>query len=194
MPEAMGPGDGLLIVDVQNDFCPGGALAVADGDAVVPVLNRWIEAARKAEVPVYASRDWHPPNHISFAERGGPWPPHCIQDTAGAAFHPDLRLPDDAVVISKGQNPDRDQYSAFDDTGLGQRLREDGVQRVWVGGLAQDVCVRATVMEGAREGFHVHLIRPATRPVEVHGGDGDRALEDMQEAGAIIETQAEPAR
>lgn len=194
MPEAMGPGDGLLIVDVQNDFCPGGALAVADGDAVVPVLNRWIEAARKAEVPVYASRDWHPPNHISFTEQGGPWPPHCIQDTAGAAFHPDLRLPDDAVVISKGQDPERDQYSAFDDTGLGQRLRDDGVQRVWVGGLAQDVCVRATVMEGAREGFHVHLIRPATRPVEAQAGDGDRALEDMQDAGAIIETQAEPAR
>jgi nicotinamidase/pyrazinamidase len=194
MPEAMGPGDGLLIVDVQNDFCPGGALAVADGDAVVPVLNRWIEAARKAEVPVYASRDWHPPNHISFAEQGGPWPPHCVQDTAGAAFHPDLHLPDDAVVISKGQDPERDQYSAFDDTGLGQRLRDDGVQRVWVGGLAQDVCVRATVMEGAREGFHVHLIRPATRPVEAQAGDGDRALEDMQEAGAIIETQAEPAR
>ena len=194
MPEAMGSGDGLLIVDVQNDFCPGGALAVPEGDTVVPVLNRWIEAARKAEVPVYASRDWHPPDHISFSERGGPWPPHCIQDTAGAAFHPDLQLPEDAVVISKGQDPDRDQYSAFDDTGLAQRLRDEGIQRVWVGGLAQDVCVRATVIDGARAGFHVHLIRPATRPVEAQAGDGDRALEDMQDAGALIENQGEPAR
>jgi nicotinamidase/pyrazinamidase len=190
----MGSGDGLLIVDVQNDFCPGGALAVPQGDAVVPVLNRWIEAARKAEVPVYASRDWHPPDHVSFSERGGPWPPHCIQDTAGAAFHPDLQLPEETVVISKGQEPDRDQYSAFDDTGLAQRLRDDGVQRIWVGGLAQDVCVRATVIDGARAGFHVHLIRPATRPVEAQAGDGDRALEDMQDAGAIIENQGEPAR
>ena len=194
MPEPLQAGDGLLIVDVQNDFCPGGALPVPEGDAVVPVLNTWIRAARDAGVPVYASRDWHPPDHISFQPRGGPWPPHCIQDTPGAAFHPDLELPADAVIISKGQSPERDQYSAFDGTGLGQRLQKAGIKRLWVGGLAQDVCVRASVIDGAREGFAVHLIRPATRPVEAQGGDGDRALEDMQEAGAIVETQAEPGR
>ncbi|MEF8793352.1 nicotinamidase [Thiohalorhabdus sp.] len=193
MTERLARGDALLIVDVQNDFCPGGALEVPGGDAVVPVLNRWIEAAREARIPIYASRDWHPENHISFVDRGGPWPPHCIQNTQGAAFHPDLQLPEEAVIISKGTDPGRDQYSAFDDTGLAKRMREQGVQRVWTGGLAQDVCVRASVLDGLGEGFAVHLVQPATRPVDVNPGDGERALADMREAGAIIEEEPEPA-
>ncbi|MFP4615359.1 MAG: nicotinamidase [Thiohalorhabdus sp.] len=194
MVEQLGNGDGLLIVDVQNDFCPGGSLAVPEGDEVVPVLNGWIALARKAGVPIYASRDWHPANHISFHDRGGPWPPHCIQETQGAAFHPDLQLPEDAAIISKGMDPDRDQYSAFDDTELGERMRDAGVTRLWVGGLAQDVCVRASVIDGAREAFEVHLLLPATRPVDATPGDGDRAVEDMQEAGAVIERSAEPGK
>ena len=194
MTERLSQGDALLVVDVQNDFCPGGALEVPEGDRVVPVINRWIEAAREARIPVFASRDWHPQGHVSFAERGGPWPPHCVQNTQGAAFHPDLQLPEEATVISKGQDPERDQYSAFDDTGLARQMRSEGIQRVWVGGLAQDVCVRATVLDGVREGFEIHLIEPATRPVDVNPGDGERALEEMQEAGAVIEEEAEPVR
>lgn len=194
MSERLTQGDALLLVDVQNDFCPGGALEVPEGDQVVPVLNQWITAAREVGVPIYASRDWHPENHVSFAERGGPWPPHCIQNTQGAAFHPDLTLPEEATVISKGTDPERDQYSAFDDTGLAKQMRADGIQRVWTGGLAQDVCVRASVMDGAREGFEVHLIHPATRPVDVNPGDGERAIDAMREAGAVIEEEAEPVR
>jgi len=194
MPDSLAQGDALLIVDVQNDFCPGGALAVAEGDAVVPVLNRWIAAAREAGIPVYASRDWHPTGHVSFEERGGPWPPHCIQGTEGAAFHPELALPEAAEIISKGTDPDRDQYSAFDGTGLGDRIRSAGTTRVWVGGLAQDVCVRASVLDALGEGFDTHLIRPATRPVNVQPREGDRALTEMRQAGATIEEQAEPVR
>ncbi|WP_077529743.1 nicotinamidase [Vreelandella utahensis] len=176
--------DALLVVDVQNDFCPGGALGVPDGDAVVPVLNRAIESARQAGVPVAASRDWHPQSHCSFEARGGPWPPHCIQETEGADFHPDLVLPEDAHLVSKGTFEGEDQYSALDGTGLGDWLRHQGARRLWVGGLAEDVCVRATVLEALKEGFAVNLMQEATRPVDPDGGL--RAREEMREAGANI--------
>jgi len=136
MQPKMQRGDALIIVDVQRDFCAGGALPVPDGDEVVAVLNQWIEAAEGAGALVYASRDWHPRAHVSFTERGGPWPAHCIQDTPGAQFHPDLRLPPSAIVVSKGVRFDKDQNSAFDDTGLAVELRQRGVHRIWVGGLA----------------------------------------------------------
>ena len=184
------PGDALLIVDVQNDFCPGGALAVSQGDEVVPILNRWIEEAGAAGVPVFASRDWHPANHISFKQRGGPWPPHCIRDTFGAAFHPDLRLPPDVEVISKADTPDADSYSAFGGTDLAERLREADVKRVWIGGLAQDYCVRASVLDAVKEGFEVHLIADATRAVNVNPEDGRRAIEEIKQAGGIVEGTA----
>ena len=180
-------GDALLIVDVQNDFCPGGALAVSKGDDVVPILNRWIEEAGVAGVPVFASRDWHPPDHISFKDRGGPWPPHCIRDTFGAAFHPDLMLPPDVEVISKAETSDADSYSAFGETDLSERLRNAGIKRVWVGGLAQDYCIRATALDALKEGFEVHLIVNATRPVDVNPDDGQRALEEIWRAGGILE-------
>jgi nicotinamidase/pyrazinamidase len=183
----MDKGDALLIVDVQNDFCPGGALAVNRGDEVVPVLNRWIEAAQRLGVNIYASRDWHPAHHISFKERGGPWPPHCIQGTKGAAFHRDLKLPADAQVISKAQSPDEDSYSAFGGTDLAERLRRAGIHRLWVGGLTQDYCVRETSLDAIREGFEVHVIVEGTRAVNVHPKDGHRALEDVRRAGAILE-------
>jgi len=178
--------DALLVVDVQNDFCPGGRLAVAGGDEIVPVLNRWIEATRKAGAQVVASRCWHPPHHVSFKERGGTWPEHCVQGSAGAEFHPGLELPREALIVSKGVDPDKDNYSAFDDTGLAQRLRTRGVTRVWVGGLAQDVCVRATVLDALAEGLETHLITNATRPVELSTGDGARALQEMRSAGAYV--------
>ncbi|WP_018936494.1 nicotinamidase [Thioalkalivibrio sp. ALJ24] len=178
------PGDALLLVDVQNDFCPGGALAIDDGDAVIPVLNRWLKAAGELGLPVYASRDWHPREHPSFAAQGGPWPPHCLQDSPGARFHPALALPPDAIRVTKGVRFDRDQYSAFDQTGLAVALRNRGVGRIWVGGLAQDVCVAATALDARKEGFAVQLIPDATRPVTAEGGR--EALQRMAEAGVEI--------
>jgi nicotinamidase/pyrazinamidase len=184
--QALRAGDALIVVDLQIDFCPGGALPIESGDAVVPVLNRWIEAAVGARVPVFMSRDWHPRDHLSFTQSGGEWPVHCVQDTPGARFHPGLRMPDWAIVVTKGVRFDRDQYSAFDETGLAIELRKRNVRRVWIGGLAQDVCVRATVLDARREGFDTIVIADATRPV-THAG-GERATEDMRQAGAHFET------
>jgi nicotinamidase/pyrazinamidase len=183
----LGPADALLIVDVQNDFCPRGALPVPEGDRVVPVLNRWIDAATAGAAAVVASRDWHPPGHVSFRQRGGPWPAHCVQGTDGAAFHPDLRLPADARLVSKGADPDRDAYSAFADPALADDLRRRGVRRVWVGGLAEDVCVRASVLDALKEEFEVHLIADAVRPVNVRPDDGRRARREMRDAGCVVE-------
>ncbi|MGI9384791.1 MAG: nicotinamidase, partial [Methyloligellaceae bacterium] len=175
----------LLIVDVQNDFCPGGALPIDDGHAVVPVLNDWIAAAKAAGVPIYASRDWHPSTHPSFATEGGPWPVHCVQDTGGAAFHPDLKLPEDTVLVAKGTRFDKDQYSAFDETGLSAELEKRSVKRAWVGGLALDVCVKATAVDAVAAGLETHLITAATRPVTPEGGT--EALQEMRTAGVILE-------
>jgi nicotinamidase/pyrazinamidase len=188
MTDKLKPGDALIVVDVQNDFCPGGALPIDDGDAVVPVLNRWIADAVASGVPVYASRDWHPEGHLSFEERGGPWPAHCLQDSDGARFHPDLRLPDTAVKVTKGVRFDQDQNSAFDQTGLAAQLREQGIERVWIGGLAEDVCVLATALDARDEGFSVMLIPDATRPVTAQGGEEARA--QMREAGVRFEEAA----
>jgi len=183
----MQQGDALLIVDVQNDFCPGGALAVPEGDQVIPVLNEWIGQAIHDKIPIFASRDWHPPRHISFKERGGPWPPHCVQDTNGAAFHPSLELPANTEIFSKGYEVDKDNYSAFGGTNLAQKLREAGIKRLWIGGLAQDYCVRETSLDALREGFEVHVIVDATRAVNVSPEDGKRALEHMGRAGVLLE-------
>lgn len=177
-------GDALLIVDVQNDFCPGGSLPIADGDVVVPILNELIVMAVQANIPVFASRDWHPSNHPSFEPEGGIWPTHCVQDSDGAKFHPTLSLPEQVVVISKGTRFDKDQYSAFDETGLASILRKLNVQKVWIGGLALDVCVRATALDAFRLGFEVRLIKSATRPVTSEGGE--EALAELLETGISI--------
>ena len=182
--EALAAGDIVLVIDVQNDFCSGGSLAIDDGDAVVPVLNRWIAAAAVRDVPVYASRDWHPLEHPSFLENGGPWPVHCLQDSHGAGFHPGLDLPDTAVIVSKGVRFDHDQNSAFDQTGLAHHLRSRGVTRLWVGGLAEDVCVLASVLDARREGFAVALIESGARPQTLAKGRAARAA--MREAGADV--------
>ena len=178
-------GDALLLVDVQIDFCPGGRLPIERGDDVVPVLNAWIAAAEAAGVPVFASRDWHPREHPSFARQGGRWPEHCVQDSEGARFHPELRLPDATIVVTKGTRFDQDQYSAFDQTGLAQEFRRRGVRRVWIGGLAQDVCVMSSALDAAREGFETHVIEQGTRPVSAV--DGRAALTRMREAGVLID-------
>jgi len=178
-------GDALLIVDVQNDFCPGGALPIPEGDAVVPVLNHWIAAICERRLPIYASRDWHPRGHLSFEESGGPWPPHCLQDTEGAAFHPELGLPDTAVKVTKGVRFDKDQYSAFDETGLAQELARRRVNRLWVGGLALDVCVRASALSAVAAGIETHLVTKACRPTTKQGGS--EALAEMRAFAVVIE-------
>lgn len=190
-------GDALLIVDMQNDFFPGGELPVEKGDAILPAVNRWIETARTANVPIYASRDWHPKDHVSFAEEGGKWPPHCVQDTKGAMFHPDLKLPDGTKVITKGVRFDRDQNSAFAETGLGDYLKKKGIGRLFICGLALDVCVHDSVMDAVKSDFGVVLISEGTRPVDPNGGR--KALARMQDAGvaftdpSVLSTAAEAA-
>ena len=181
MSETFEPGDGFLIVDVQNDFCSGGALPVAGGERIVPVINRWLGEAVAKGVPIYASRDWHPVGHVSFRERGGPWPPHCVQDSKGAQFHPDLALPCSTILVTKGVRFDQDQYSAFEQTGLAVQLRNDGIRRLWVAGLAEDVCVLATVLDARREGFDVVVITTGTCPITLEGGE--KARWQMKEAG-----------
>jgi len=182
-------GDALLIIDVQNDFCPGGALAVPEGDRVVAVLNRYIERFREKGIPIIASRDWHPEKTTHFKAYGGIWPPHCVQNTRGAQFHPNLNLPAEAVVVSKGMAPDKDSYSAFqavDPSGrpLADLLREQGVRQLFAGGLATDYCVRASVLDALREGFQVTVLTDAIRGVELKPGDSEKAMEEMVRAGA----------
>ncbi|MET0961386.1 MAG: isochorismatase family protein [Noviherbaspirillum sp.] len=181
---SLNEGDALILVDVQNDFLPGGALAVPRGDEVVPVLNAYIALFRDRGLPVYASRDWHPAGHCSFAAQGGPWPPHCVAGTAGAAFSAALALGDAAVTVSKAQGADQDAYSAFQGTGLAQALRGRGVSRVFIGGLATDYCVLHTMQDALKENFWGMLLCDATRAVDVRPGDGDAAIQAMIAGGA----------
>jgi nicotinamidase/pyrazinamidase len=183
--------DALVVVDVQNDFLPGGALAVPGGDAVVPVLNRWIDAAERAGVPIFFTRDWHPADHVSFEAQGGPWPPHCVQGTTGAAFDERLHVPDAATVVSKATRPEAEAYSGFDTTDLAEQLREHGVERVFVGGLATDYCVRATVLDALSEGFEVRVIEPGIRGIAPD--TTEKARTEMAEAGAAFDTAGSPA-
>jgi nicotinamidase/pyrazinamidase len=182
----------LIVVDVQNDFCPGGTLAVAHGDEVVQPLNKLIEEFLSRGEPVFKTRDWHPLETKHFAAHGGTWPVHCVQNTKGAEFHPNLI--DDARIriVSKGLG-DTDCYSAFDETDLATQLHELSVEEVWVGGLATDYCVKSTVLDAVAQGFHVMAVEDAMRAVELKPGDGARALSEMREAGAEIVENAGPA-
>jgi len=180
----------LVLVDVQNDFCPGGALAVADGDKVIAPLNAAAARFAAAGRPVYASRDWHPARTSHFAEFGGPWPVHCVQDTPGAAFHPDLLLPAPVVILSKGDDPQRDDYSAataHDAQGrtLVDLLNAGNIRQVAVGGLATDYCVKATVLDLLAAGFAVVLLNDGVAGVDLQPGDSERAVEEMLKAGAV---------
>jgi len=175
----------LIVVDVQNDFCPGGTLAVAEGDKVVAPLNELIDEFLAAGEPVYESRDWHPAQTKHFTAFGGTWPVHCVQNTSGAEFHPGLRQDPRITVISKGLG-DTDCYSAFDETDLAAQLKQQGVEEVWIGGLATDYCVKNTVLDALKNGFEVKALENAMRAVEVNAGDGERALQEMREAGADL--------
>ncbi|HXW66081.1 MAG TPA: isochorismatase family protein [Burkholderiaceae bacterium] len=179
-------GDALIIVDLQRDFLPGGALGVARGDAVVGAMNDYLTLFATNHLPVFATRDWHPSNHCSFVAQGGPWPPHCIAGSPGAAFADGLRLPANTKVVSKAISAGRDAYSGFDGTELQALLQQAQVNRVFVGGLATDYCVLQTVRDACALGFTVLLLRDAIAAVDAQLGDGDRAIEDMQAAGAAL--------
>jgi len=178
------PGDALILVDIQNDFLPGGSLGIPHGDEVVPTLNHYANAFHAHGLPIFATRDWHPRNHCSFQAQGGPWPPHCIADTPGAAFAAALHLPPDTVVISKAKSVEQDAYSGFEGTDLDARLKRAGVRRVFVGGLATDYCVLNTVRDARKHGYEVFLLRDASRGVNVHPGDDAKAEEEMRQLGA----------
>ncbi|SEF99238.1 nicotinamidase [Billgrantia desiderata] len=179
-----GPDTALLVVDMQNDFCEGGALPVKGGSALVPGINAEIDAARRAGALVVASRDWHPVDHMSFVHRGGHWPVHCVQDTPGAGFHPQLSLPDDVIRLSKATAFDSDAYSAFEGTGLADYLRERGIVRVAVCGLAMDVCVRATALAARRESFYVIVLDALTATVAPDARGHCRR--ELEEAGIEV--------
>lgn len=180
------PADALVIVDLQNDFLPGGALAVPRGDEVLAPLNAAIAAFAARGLPIVATRDWHPLAHCSFRDQGGIWPPHCVAETPGAAFSGALQLPASTIVLSKAATLQEDAYSGFQGTGLTALLRERGVKRIVVGGLATDYCVLNTVLDGLTAGFEVLLLEDAIRAVDVTPGDGAAAIARMREAGAEL--------
>jgi nicotinamidase/pyrazinamidase len=183
----------LIVVDVQNDFCPGGSLAVAHGDEVVAPLNKLIGEFLDRGEPVFKTRDWHPAKTKHFQAYGGIWPVHCVQDTHGSEFHQDLSDDPRATIVSKGLNESADGYSGFDGTNLGQLLKEEDISEVWVGGLATDYCVKHTVLDALREGFEVKALAGAMRAVNVNPDDGAKAIQEMREAGAEIVGDARKA-
>ncbi len=176
--------DALLITDIQKDFLPGGALPIEGGNEIIPVLNAYIKHFADAKAHIFASRDWHPINHISFKAQGGPWPPHCVQDTEGAKFSPDLKLSSIIGVISKATNPEHESYSVFDGTSFAHELKMCEVKRLFIGGLATDYCVVNTVLDARKLGYETVVLTDATLGINAEPGDVDRAFVTMFKAGA----------
>ena len=185
--------DALIVVDIQNCFCPGGELPVKEGDKIIPIINRYIHKFQKAGAKIYATRDWHPPDHKSFKEYGGIWPPHCLKGSKGAEFRSDLKLPEETTVISTGDEASVEGYSGFDHTNLERKLKEDGVDRVFIGGLATDYCVKYTVLDALEKSFEVVLLIDAIKGVNRKPGDAERAVGEMVEKGAKKATLSEIA-
>ena len=183
-----GAQDGLIVVDLQVDFCPGGALAVAEGDEVVAPVNGLLNIPGWMKV---ATRDWHPADHASFEAQGGIWPVHCVAETRGAAFHPRMEAGKVEMVVSKATTRDAEAYSGFDGTTLADDLREAGIERLFVCGLATDYCVKATALDARREGFEVVVVEDAIRAVNVNPGDGKKAIEEMRAAGCAFAPSSE---
>jgi nicotinamidase/pyrazinamidase len=181
----------LIVVDIQNDFCPGGALAVAGGDQVVQPSNRLIGQFRRHGAPIFYTRDWHPANHSSFKDYGGPWPPHCVQGTPGARFHRDLDVPEDAIIMNKAWQTESEDFSGKSSSELFSRLTQAQVRRVVLVGLATEYCIKATAHDARAAGFEVIVITDAIRPVKVRPGDEQRALDDMRARGCALLTSAE---
>ncbi|QDA30717.1 nicotinamidase [Thermococcus indicus] len=176
------PEEALIVVDMQRDFMPGGALPVPEGDRIIPRCNEYIDEFRGKGALIVATRDWHPESHISFREQGGPWPRHCVQNTPGAEFV--VELPADAVIISKATEPDKEAYSGFEGTDLAEILRRNGVKRVYICGVATEYCVRATALDAAKQGFEVYLLRDAVKGIVPR--DEEKALEEMGKAGVKV--------
>ena len=178
--------DALIVMDVQKDFCTGGALAVPDADKVVPVINRLQELF----TTVIFSRDWHPPGHVSFSEQpefvDGSWPRHCLAGSDGAAFHPQLQVPLHATIVSKGAEKGRDAYSIFDVGDLAETLRLQQIERLFICGLATNYCVKETTLAALKEGFRVVVVSDACRGIDVPPGALQKALDEMTNAGALI--------
>ena len=185
------PGDALLVVDVQHDFLPGGRLAVRDGARVLAPLNRCLALFEARGLPVFATRDWHPSDHCSFRAQGGTWPDHCIAGSAGAAFPEELHLPADVRIVSKATRADEEAYSAFAGTDLKQRLHDASVTRLFVGGLATDYCVLQSVRDARQSGFEVVVLRDAIAAVDAAPGDGERAVEQLVQQGAVLTDSGE---
>jgi nicotinamidase/pyrazinamidase len=178
--------DALIIVDVQNDFLPGGSLGVVDGNAVIPIINSCIEMASADQLPMYATRDWHPIDHCSFVENGGTWPTHCVAGSTGAEFSKELKLPNNIEIVDKGTNRDKEAYSGFQGTDLSERLNKKRVNRVIVGGIATDYCVLNTVNDALDNNFEVILLTQAIRAVNLNPDDGEKAIKSMVNKGAKI--------
>ena len=179
----------LLIVDVQNDFCPGGALGIKDGDEIIPVINKYIKIFAAKKLPVFASRDWHPKKTAHFKKFGGVWPVHCIQDTKGAKFHPKLKLPKEVILLYKGMDPEKDSYSAFqaqDQNGMSlpNFLRILDIKELYIAGLATDYCVKFTTHDAIREGFKVKILLDAIKGVNLKPNDSEIAIREMVKIGA----------
>lgn len=179
-------GDALLIVDMQKDFLPGGALGVPEGDQVIAPLNDYIDAFESRQLPIFMTRDWHPPDHCSFEAAGGPWPPHCVRETPGAEWAEGLKIASSARIVSKATERETEAYSGFMGTELATLLRDQGVRRVFVGGLATDYCVRASVLDARSHGFEVIVLADAIRGVNVQPGADARAIEEMLASGATL--------
>ncbi|MDR1529468.1 MAG: isochorismatase family protein [Burkholderiales bacterium] len=186
-PKNLPQDSALLIVDLQNDFLPGGALAVADGNHAAFACRRYLDMFAAQAKPIYLSRDWHPPLHYSFVKQGGAWPAHCVVDTQGACFASVLNIPQNAVIISKGTSENKDAYSAFNGTDLDARLKTTKIHHLFVCGLATDYCVRATALDARHLGYEVTVLRDAIAAVNVNVDDGERALQEMRQAGCIID-------
>jgi nicotinamidase/pyrazinamidase len=183
--------DAFLVTDIQNDFLPGGALPVSGGDEVIPILNEYVRLFRAAKAFVFASRDWHPKNHMSFKAQGGPWPPHCVQKTKGARFSSSLKLPKGTAVISKATDPKHESYSVFDKTEFDAELQKRGVKRLFVGGLATDYCIVNTVLDARKLGYPTVVLMDAVRGINVKPHDVEKAIEMMAKAGAQQATTAD---
>ena len=177
-------GDALIIVDVQNDFLSGGSLSVAGGNTIIPALNRYIARFQAHQLPIFATRDWHPPDHCSFQPQGGPWPPHCIAGSAGTAFPASLKLPANTHIISKATARETDAYSGFSGTQLNELLQSLHVHRIFIGGLATEYCVLNTVNDALRLGYTTFILTDAIQAINLQPQDGQHALQEMIHSGA----------